>query len=156
MALNINFITKTPEQIAVLWGNGCGGRGQQVLTSGDVWKRRRRKKKEIVGSQTQPPSAGPFPPQLQCFQRSRCWWERTKNGHFFVLSGCNEVRRRGNEKNLFVSTRWLNQDLLCVYTRFMFKTETNRPQTSEWVISFCWHIFFFLPCCASPPPFILV
>lgn len=37
MAQNINFITKTLEQIAVLWGNGCRGRGQKVLTSGDNW-----------------------------------------------------------------------------------------------------------------------
>lgn len=49
MAPNINFITKTAEQIVVLWGNGCRGRGQPVFTSGDVWgKKESRKKREIV------------------------------------------------------------------------------------------------------------
>lgn len=111
-----------------------------------------KKKKLFVGSQTQPPSAGPFPPQLQCFRRSRCWWERTKNWHFFVLSRCNEVSGRGNEKNIFVSTRWLNQGLLCVYTRFMFKTETNRPQTSEWVISYVLAYFLLSAFVCFPAP----
>lgn len=44
MAQNINFITKTPEQIAVLWGNGCRGRGQRVLTSGDIWGEKKEKR----------------------------------------------------------------------------------------------------------------
>lgn len=112
MAQNINFITKTPEQIAVLWGNGCRGRGQRVLTSGDIWGK--KKKKEIVCRITRAPSlfqtrrAEPFPSLLRFLQ---CLWLRRKELSFAeknkmtvsaVLRRCNEVRRRGE----LISTCW--------------------------------------------------
>lgn len=102
MARNINSITKTPEQIAVLWGNGCRGRGQRVLTSGEIWKKR-----NCLSDHTRPRSSrhtAPFPPLLrfpQCLRLRRkelSFVEKNKMTVSAVLRGCNEVRRRGELK----------------------------------------------------------